>query len=116
MKTMTERKDDIDLDLFFAAAREDDPAPSTDFMARMEAQALAALPDPAPRRSLWSHLMSAVGGWPGVAGLAAACAVGVWIGVVSPDGINTLFLLQDNALGTIGVDPLSGFDLAMMEG
>jgi len=25
-------------------------------------------------------------------------------------------LLQDNALGTIGVDPLSGFDLAMMEG
>jgi hypothetical protein len=60
--------------------------------------------------------MSAVGGWPGVAGLAAACAAGGWIGVVSPDGINTLLMPQDNGLGSIGVDPLSGFDLAMMEG
>ena len=69
-----------DLDLFFAAARDRAPEPSAALMARVldaaEAEARPAmrdLPMPAPvRRGMIASLMSAIGGWAGVGGLATA--------------------------------------------
>lgn len=135
-KTMTERRDKSDtlfqagadeagLDSFFAAARAQSPQPGGDFLARMEAQALAE--QPAVRSDVpgvaglrpvgvLRQLRDAVGGWAGLAGLATACAAGIWIGVSPPDGLTVLWGGDAAALGTIGVDPLSSFDLALMEG
>ncbi|SMX29377.1 hypothetical protein TRP8649_03511 [Pelagimonas phthalicica] len=108
---------DFELDSFFAAARAEEPLPSGDFMARIEADALAALPSPAAvtRPGLWQQFLQSVGGWPGAAGLAAACATGVWIGVAPPDALYDLWA-QTAGLGGVEIDPTSGFDLAMMEG
>ena len=78
-----------DLDLFFAAARSRAPEPSAALMARVLAEAAADarpatrdLPTPAPaRHGAIASLMSAIGGWIGVGGLATAVGAGVWIGV-----------------------------------
>ncbi len=135
-KTMTERKDTkgdlfqtgtdgAGLDSFFAAARAEPPQPGGDFLARIEAQALAE--QPAARADapavaglrpagVLRQLREALGGWAGMAGLATACAAGIWIGVSPPDGLTVFWGGDAAALGTIGVDPLSSFDLALMEG
>lgn len=116
---MTERRNDTGLDAFLAAARDEAPLPSGDFLARVEADALAeqarrvgmrpARPGP------FAQLRAVLGGWPGLAGLAATCAAGVWIGVNPPADLSDLWNAAAG-LGTLGVDPLSGYDLAMMEG
>ena len=88
--------------------------PSEALLARIEADALAALP--APRRApLWPALRAALGGWPGIAGLAAASAVGLWIGIAQPSELDGL-LGSQTALDALGVDPLSSYDLAWIEG
>lgn len=107
------------LDDFLDAARAETPLPSGDFMARLEAQALAAMPAPAPRRrapGLMQQLLGALGGWPGAAGLATACAVGVWMGINPPAAIGDYIGTGTAELDSYGVEPMSGFDLAMMEG
>ncbi|MBY6119097.1 hypothetical protein KUV64_08145 [Mameliella alba] len=127
MKTMTERKDNQDddaLGLFFAAARAEAPLPDGDFLARIEAQALAEQPragSPAPvvrppRPGRLAQLREALGGWIGVTGLATACAAGILIGVSSPESLSVFWGGDAAGLGTLGVDPLGGFDLALMEG
>ncbi|WGW05598.1 hypothetical protein [Tropicibacter oceani] len=126
---MTERKHDkpmtgpdLGLDAYFDAARADTPLPSGDFMARIEAQALAAMPAPVPAArtargpGLFAQLKQALGGWPAMAGLAAACAAGLWLGISPPAGVSSFIGTDAAELDTLGVDPLSGFDLAMMEG
>lgn len=77
-----------DLDLFFAAARNRAPEPSAALMSRVLDAAEAArpalrdLPSPAPvRRVGIGAILSAIGGWAGVGGLATAVGAGVWIGV-----------------------------------
>jgi len=87
-------------------------------MARMTAQALEAQPVPQAAvvaEPWWRQMVQALGGWPGAAGLAAACAAGVWIGVNPPAAVEGL-LGSDLLLGATGIDPLSGFDLTMLEG
>lgn len=109
-------KNSSGLDGFFEAARQDAPQPTGDFMARMMQDALDAQPVPAiAPEPWWRQLMPALGGWPGAAGLLAACAAGVWIGVSPPASFEGL-LGGDISLGTTGIDPLSGFDLTMLEG
>ena len=110
---MTDR--DTGLDEFFAAARAEAPLPSGDLLARIEAEALALQTRAAtPAPGLFAQVRAALGGWPGVAGLAAACAAGIWIGVAAPAGLGGA---GDTAagLGAVWVDPLSAYDLAMME-
>jgi hypothetical protein len=144
---MAERKDDsgqTGLDAYFSAAAAETEAPSaalTALMARIEADALREMPraglrtDPVPElgagaaqrplagragwRAGWREALAALGGWPALAGLAAASLVGVWIGAAPPDGLAPL--LSPLGAGTLvldetGVDPLSGFDLALLEG
>ncbi len=85
-------EDDALLDMVFAAAK-DDPAvmPTPDFMARVLADAEAAMPAPAPiapavevpRMSIVAKFVALIGGWQSVSGLAAATVAGVWIGVAA---------------------------------
>jgi len=93
-KSMTEH----DLDALLAAAAKDAAqAPSGDLMARVLADAEAMQPQaaslaPAPRRGVLAGIVSALGGWPSLGGLAAATVAGVWIGfsatpVILPDGL-----------------------------
>ncbi|CUH82451.1 hypothetical protein SAMN04488093_11411 [Tropicibacter naphthalenivorans] len=115
---MTERKDDIGLDAFFAAARDDVPLPSGDLMARIQAEALAEMPVAGARAApgFWAQLRDALGGWKGAAGLAAACACGVWIGISPPEGLSDYWQGAEAGLGALGLDPVSGYDLALFEG
>jgi hypothetical protein len=88
-------------------------------MARIEADAIAAIPAK-PRGTtvgipLWRQVLQAIGGLPGAAGLAAACATGIWIGVAPPQSLSEIWS-QSAGLEAFEVDPLSGFDLAMLEG
>lgn len=100
MKTMTDRRDltETELDALFDAARDTAPAPSTDLMARImadadavtEAEAQARAADrPASRNGGLRRLLAAIGGWPSVAGLAAAGVFGVAIGLTAPAAIDT---------------------------
>lgn len=125
MKVMTERKDETGLDGFFAAARAETPEPGADFLARLTEAALDEQMAQAGRRSaaagaaapgLWAALRQALGGWPGMAGLAAACAAGVWLGVSPPEGMSAYWNGETAGLGQSGLDPMSAYDLAMMEG
>ena len=115
---MAERKDDIGLDAFFAAAADEAVVPPGDLMARVEAQALAEMPVARARVRVsgWRQMLAALGGWPAVAGLAAACGAGVWIGVASPDTLGAVWSVTEASLDGIGIDPMSGFDLALLEG
>ncbi len=77
---------------FFAAAQRAAPAPSPELLARVLAQACAeqarfAPPRPlrAPRIGLTARIRQGLGGWPALAGLAAAGLAGVWIGLALPD-------------------------------
>ncbi len=118
---MTERKDrtaDTGLEAFFDAARQESPDPGADLLARVEADALAHLPRPGTRSAtglrFFGQLRAAVGGWPGVAGLAAASVTGLWLGISPPDGVSDL--LAGSGAGALSLDPLSEFDLTMLEG
>lgn len=80
---------DRELDSFFAAARADAPLPSGTLLARVLADAEAAMirpagPAPAVRAAsrggLIDAALAAIGGWAGLGGLATATAAGVWIG------------------------------------
>lgn len=85
-------EEDALLDTLFASAK-DDPAamPTPDFMARVLADAEAAMPAPAPiapvieapRVSPVAKFIALLGGWQSMSGLAAATVAGVWIGVAA---------------------------------
>lgn len=87
-------RDDAALEAFFADARATAPVPSEALVERILADAAAAQVRPAPaptpsRRNWLSELVSTIGGWPAVAGLSAAAAAGVWIGVAAPGPLET---------------------------
>jgi hypothetical protein len=121
---------DGDLTAFFDAARQEGETPSGDFIARLEMDALRLQPVPEAQRrpapkawrqpaskaqrrgAFWSDLLRALGGWPAVAGMTAAGCAGLWIGMSPPDPLLSLF--QDQAVVQT-LDPLSGYDYAMLE-
>lgn len=86
--------EDAFLEAHFATARRLGGQMPAALEARMLAdaaavQAVRAAPVPGARRGaglgLLGQLIRALGGWPTMGGLAAACAAGVWIGVAPPD-------------------------------
>ncbi len=107
---------DAMLDDLFRAARAEAPAPSADLLARIMGDAdaeLAARPTVLPVRAapgLKTRLRSfldGLGGWPAVAGMVTATVVGVSMGFVSPDQVNTLsggLLLQSDTSSTSSYD------------
>ena len=106
---------DTALDEIFAAGRDATPTPSDAVLARILADAegvLDARAAPAPRRGvddrpgLWARILSGLGGWPAVAGMATATVAGVWLGFASPDQLNELAggLLLPDASGLTSYD------------
>ncbi len=71
------------LDPFFAAARQSADFPP-DLKARMQADAIRIMAAPAGPPAFWSQVRGLFGGWRGMGGLVAACAVGLWIGLAPP--------------------------------
>lgn len=75
------------------------------------ASAPAAVPS---RIGVWSQLRAALGGWPGLGGMAATCALGLWIGVAPPgfipDPAGVLTPQTDD------VDLFDSFDMAAAMG
>lgn len=92
------------LETAFAAARVAAAAPApAALVARVEADARRVLAERVPPRTLagngarrragasaWRALVAALGGWPGIGGLAAASATGLWIGFAAPAGLDVL--------------------------
>ncbi len=67
-----------ELDDLLARARSD--MPSSAFLARVMQDAISA--QPAPREPFWAGVLSLIGGWGAMGGLAAATVAGVWLGAV----------------------------------
>ena len=81
-------KDDAFLDDMFAAARDADTSVPDHLLDRVVADAALVPRAPAPE-SLWSSLISAIGGWPALGGVAMAGLIGVWVGFAPPSQIET---------------------------
>jgi hypothetical protein len=118
------------LEAAFAAARAAAAAPAPGaLLARIEADARAALrPEPAaaPARprpvagGRWRDLMQALGGWPGLGGLVAASAAGVWLGLAAPAALDGLGLpgaagIDDTAAETFADGYLAGGYFSTLE-
>jgi len=94
----TSDKDTVDLDmdgldaLFAEAANDVSVQPSETFLVQMVSDALAyrQMPQTAPS-SLWQQIISMVGGWQGMGGMAAATCAGFWIGINLPEGLPSQF-------------------------
>lgn len=117
--TMTDKlqRDDGPLAPWFDAARDAAPRPSGDWLARMEVLALEEQPAARPetvaatRRPWWRDALGQLGGWPALAGLAAACVAGVWLGAAAPpDWTGTA--QADGAISA--AEPASAYDYAML--
>ena len=110
--TDNSRHDDL-LERHFEAARALPPEASDDFLARIEAQALAEQPKGRSAPPVWVQFLTALGGWPGAAGLVAASAAGLWLGFTGTTGLETLW---GGDLVQFQLDPISAFDIAALEG
>ncbi len=119
---MDKNSDLYDLDNLFAQTRAQDVTPTPDFMERvlqdaLQAQVAAAPVAARPRASWIRQLLSAIGGWPAVAGLATAGVAGLWIGINPPSAIATT---TENLLGTSSdlylVDLMPTYDFTLAEG
>lgn len=84
--TMREKTDDSGLDALFAEARAQDARPPAALVSRVLADADAARPG-RRRAGFGAALLTAIGGWPSAAGLAAASAAGLLIGLAAPDAV-----------------------------
>ena len=96
--TRHDTTDEAALDRLFAAASDLRPAPPADLMARIMADAAAALPRPAPALppppvSLWKSVLATIGGWPTMGGLATAMA---------GDALTVDLLATEDPLGLAG--------------
>lgn len=90
---------DTELEALFSAAASDAAEPSEALMRRVLADADGVADSwtaPAPvqaqpaRPGLMARILSGVGGWPGLAGLATAGVAGLAIGIASPGTLTTL--------------------------
>lgn len=88
---MTERTDTGGLDDLLHGARDSAVPPA--LMKRVLADADIHAPRPAPElgvaplRSRLGEMLREIGGWPSLAGLAAASATGIAIGIASPQAV-----------------------------
>jgi len=104
-KTKKNMLDDAELEVFFDAAKSRRTEASEVFLMSIVADASAQQVEQqqAPAlssfanleasnagRSLWSRIVSGIGGWPAVAGMASATVAGVWIGLSSPAQLEVL--------------------------
>ena len=114
---------DTELDAWFAAARAAPPEPTSDLMARIAGDAFAEQ-DRRAEQALVPSRPGLVARWVSalrraeVAGLAAATVAGLWLGIAPPDSVAGVVdtVWSGSAAGdTAFVDPLSAYDLALLE-
>lgn len=98
---VTKMTDDTQLEDVFEALRRTRPAASAALFERIMEDAERISAARAPRVETPGRqrrgLFSALGGWPGLAGLAASALAGVWIGVAQPTGFDPLSVLPGSA-------------------
>lgn len=83
-------KQDQALDILFNASREATPSPSPDFLARLAQDANAAMPSPETSAPIpGPSMLMRLRGLVAASGLTGAAALGVWIGFVMPETLNT---------------------------
>lgn len=96
---MTQHDMDPELETFFAAGRAKAPQPSDDFLARLQADADAAVPKPdtvsTPKPE---PAFGWLKGFLTASGLSGAAVLGVWIGLVSPETVTDLAGLTDDTV------------------
>lgn len=121
---MTHKPDRTDpLETFFEAARAAPAEPDAALMARVLADAgrvqaerrAAAVTRPLRAVPGWrATLAEAIGGWPAMAGLAAAMVAGIWIGVSPPAalaGIAQTVLGGASDAYLVDLDPAATFQI-----
>lgn len=105
---------DTELDAFFDAARQISDNPPEALMARVLADAEAMVPPPivpvATRSWGFAGILRDLGGWPAIAGFAAASVVGLAIGLAPPEGL-AAFEFQQEAFDLVDLVPDYGFTL-----
>jgi hypothetical protein len=113
---MAGQADEAALRPFFAAARAAEPPVRTDFLTAILADAAAvrrtAPPPPAaaaPRR------LAAIGGWRGLAALAASAAVGFWLGTTGALPVDEGAMAETAAVAESAGPVADFFDLAAAE-
>lgn len=94
------KTEDAALDSLFDAARSDRPEPGADFLARLNADAVAAMPRPVPGKtprdvSIFSRLKTLFA----ASGLSGAAALGIWIGFVMPDLVAPFSMVAEDTTG-----------------
>ena len=109
-----EKLDDDALDALFAAGKAQTPEATPAFLARLNADAAAAMPRPAPRAvpSGAPSLFTRFKGLFAASGLSGAAALGVWIGFVMPDLVPTVSPVSEDVAGLTMFLP--GADLSML--
>ena len=112
MKMDKDGREDAALDALFASGHVDAPKASDDFLARLTADAHAALPRPIPVVPPPAPFLGGLKGWFAASGLSGAAVLGVWIGFVMPDAISDFTTLTDETVGLYTFLP--GADLSAL--
>jgi len=112
--TQSRPPEDTALDADLAAMRDAPPGVSEALMAKVMADAMSEMPK-AVRAPLWRQILTTLGGWPAMAGLAATAGVGIWAGGVLSDDVLLPAAATDSAALDIG-EGLGAFDLLLVEG
>ncbi|MDA8584909.1 hypothetical protein N9L47_01420 [Rhodobacteraceae bacterium] len=111
---MDDPREDAALEALFQAERTRAPEISPEFMARLEAEAVAAIPKPAPQIRSAPRRTSWLAGIFTASGLSGAALAGIWIGFAMPESFDTLTLTADNSVSLTaflpGADMGSLFD------
>ncbi|TCP60835.1 hypothetical protein EV663_1079 [Rhodovulum bhavnagarense] len=127
---MTERTEITDeaLEALFQVGRDTGPAPSAALLARVMDDAMAEAgvraaplvvgkqtPTPATRRGVIGAMLSTLGGWPSMAGLASATVAGIWIGYADPAALDIVTTVMLGG-GYEPVDLVPSLDTFLQEG
>lgn len=92
--------EDAKLEAFFKAAKDNPPEPSSDFISKLQMDALAAVPKATkaakPRSGPQLSPFTRLKGLFAASGLSGVAALGLWIGFVMPDLIATLTPVSDD--------------------
>lgn len=126
--SMTDKDDDMELELYFRAARTTSPDPSDDLMARVLSDAalvqafapgiVVTPPEPEAATSLWRQFLNAIGGWSGMAGLCTATVAGLWIGISPPvalQGLGTALTTENNVESAAYLLDMDSYTMALWE-
>jgi len=123
---MTDEHDkNVDLDTYFKAGRQAAPQPSSDLLARIEAdidavqaeRRMESRPADPIKPTLFAKILDSIGGWPAISGIATAGVVGVVVGINPPEALTDFTSIFVNGTSDLYlVDPYDGFGFESFEG